>query len=627
MNALTLLFVVPFVTALLSGLFIKARKFVWSVFLAVSVFVSYDLYTLYGHWDLQYSFELGYKVFGENLTLTLGNNPLGWFFAFFAALVTLSIALFSLAFNDEKHHNKISPLWLILIFANFGIFFAQDWLMFFIMWELMGWVSYFVIANGKEVSGSAARFYLSMSLAGASALLLGIILMAAQTKTFDIQASLAGLIGMFPDRAGIGLMLLALFGVTFFIKSAVFPFYMWPQRAYAEASHDFTAFLSTVMSKYGIYGLIMFLVPVLQQADIPALGRINAPAYLIAVLGSITAVLGTLLAIFQTDMKKLFAYSSVANVGYIVTSMSALSVIGIQGALFHSVSHMIYGGAIFLTIAAVIYRTGQRDMHKVGGLVYRMPLTFMTFLLAIIAAASIPPLNGFPSKWLIYHALMTNRMIFVVIALVFASTGAFMYLFRMLASVFLGQLPNEYKDVKEVPLLMAIPMIIMMAAMMAIGVVPGLVMKPLNAVLQSLGYQVAEASWTTLNSPLASSEVNVTHIFGIFAAAVVITGILYLVSGRHHKIPQEDNYTAGEDPLEWGTTPDRFNFSYGFYEPFKEIFNRAMETISFDRWICSFGRNVERLSDSLRGLYLNSQGSVLLLCLGVMLFIIGGWLV
>jgi NADH-quinone oxidoreductase subunit M len=126
---------------------------------------------------------------------------------------------------------------------------------------------------------------------------------------------------------------------------------------------------------------------------------------------------------------------------------------------------------------------------------------------------------------------------------------------------------------------------------------------------------------------LANSEVNVTHIFAIFVVAVGITGILYLVSGKHHKIPQEDNYTAGEDPLEWGTTPHRFNFSYGFYEPFKEMFNRALDTISFDRWICSFGRNVERLSDSLRGLYLNGQGSVLLLCLGVMLFIIGGWLV
>lgn len=627
MNALNLLFVIPLLTAIIAAFFLKSRKFVWTMFLAVSAFLSYELYTLYGRWDLSYQLELGYKVFGENLTLTLGNNPLGWFFAFFGALVTFSIALFSLAFNDKEHESKISPLWLLLIFANFGIFFAQDWLIFFVMWELMGWASYFAIANGREVSAKAAKFYLSMSLAGASALLLGIVLLAGQTQTFNIQASIKGLIALFPAQAGTGALLLVLFTAAFFIKSAVFPFYMWPQRAYAEASHDFTAFLSTVMSKYGIYGLLLFVVPVLQQADLPVLGKINSPAYLLATLGAITAVLGTLLAIFQTDMKKLFAYSSVANIGYIVTSMSALSVIGIQGALFHSVNHMIYGGAIFLTIAAVIYRTGEREMHKVGGLVYRMPLTFMTFLLAIIAAASIPPLNGFPSKWLIYHALMSNHMVFVVIALVFASTGAFMYLFRMLASVFLGQLPDAYKEVKEVPFFMAVPMVILMGAMMAVGVVPGLVMKPLNAVLQTIGYSVNEAGWTTLNSPLAGSEVNVTHIFLIFVVAVIVSGFLYLVSARQHKIPQEDNYTAGEDPLEWGTTPDRFNFSYGFYEPFKEIFNPALARISLDRWICSFGRNVERLSDSLRGLYLNGQGSVLLFCIGVALFIIGGWLV
>jgi len=627
MNALALLFIVSLLAALLSALFLKARKFIWTLFLAVSAFLSYELYTLFGQWDLSYSFELGYKVFGENLSLTIGNNPLGWFFAFFASLVTLSISLFSLAFNDEKHASKISPLWLVLVFSNFGIFFAQDWLMFFIMWELMGWASYFAIANGKEISAKAAKFYLSMSLAGASALFLGIVLLAQKVQTFNIQASIKGLIALFPAQMSMGTAIMVLFIIAFFIKSAVFPFYMWPQRAYAEASHDFTAFLSTVMSKYGIYGLLLFIVPVLQQADFPALGKINTPAYLLATLGAITAVLGTLLAIFQTDMKKLFAYSSVANIGYIVTSMSALSVIGIQGALFHSVNHMIYGGAIFLTIAAVIYRTGERDMHKVGGLVYRMPLTFMTFLLSIIAAASIPPLNGFPSKWLIYHSLMTNRMIFIVIAMVFASTGAFMYLFRMLASVFLGQLPDAYKEVKEVPLFMAIPMVIFMGAMLAVGVVPGLVMKPLNAVLQTMGYAVGETSWTTLNSPLASSEVNVTHIFYIFVVAAVVSGFLYFFSAKQHKTVQEDNYTAGEDPMEWGTTPDRFNYSYGFYAAFKEIFNTALDKISLDRWICSFGRNVERLSDALRRMYLNAQGSVLLLCFGVVLFIIGGWLV
>ncbi|WP_338537385.1 proton-conducting transporter transmembrane domain-containing protein [Helicovermis profundi] len=622
-----MILLLPLLVALLTTVIMKYQKVVWSLFFVVSGFLSYELYTMYGKWDLVYNVELGFKIFNQNVVLGLVNSPLGWFFAFFASLTTLLIAMFSIAYNDKKHDSKTAPIWLILIFSNLGIFFAKDWLMFFIMWEAMSTTAYFIIAHGKEVSAKAAKFYLSISLIGTSTLLLGIILVSNLANSFDIARSIDSVIKLFSVNYGLALFYIGLFVTTFLIKSAVFPFYMWPSKAYAESPDDFTPFLSTVMSKYGVYGIAVFILPILQNANIPALGKINEPAYMLAYLGAITSVLATLLAIFQTDMKKLFAYSSVANIGYIVMGLSTMSAIGIEGALFHSVNHMIFKTAIFLSLAAVIYRTGERDMHKLGGLVYKMPLTFMVYLLAIISAAGIPPLNGFTSKWQIIQALMSQRMLFVAIAMIFASTGAFMYLFRCLASVFLGQLPDKYKSVKEAPLFMAIPMTILMVIMLLVGVIPGIITKPIHVVLVSMGYKVKEATWTTVHSALSNSDLNLTYLFYVFMAAFAISLIMYIFSAKQTKVAQEDNYTGGERPEDWGTTPERFNFSYGFYQPFKQIFNPMLSLISFDRWMSSFGRIVERVSNALGILYTKSEGAILMLYIGIAILIIGGWII
>ena len=126
MNIMLMLLVVPLITAFLTMAVLKYQKTVWTIFLAVSGYLSYALFTMYGNWDLSWSMELGFKMFGKNIELGLINSPLGWFFAFFASLTTLLIAMFSIAYNDEKHDSKTAPIWLLLIFSNIGILFAKD---------------------------------------------------------------------------------------------------------------------------------------------------------------------------------------------------------------------------------------------------------------------------------------------------------------------------------------------------------------------------------------------------------------------------------------------------------------------------------------------------------------------
>ncbi|SHE47633.1 proton-conducting transporter membrane subunit [Caloramator proteoclasticus] len=621
------LLLVPLITTLSIAFFIKYKRVTWTLFLASNGFILYKLYSIYGMWSLSYSFNTGYEILGAKFNLGVSNNPIGWYFAFFSALITLIISIFSIGFNKNSKSN-VSVIWMLIIFSNLGIFFAKDWVTFFMMWELMGWTSFFAITNGKDKALDGAKYYLSLSLFGAALLLIAISLLGAYTGTFEILPSAFGLLQIINSSTKLGIVILLLFLTTFIIKSAIFPFYMWPQKVYAEGPEDYITFMSSVMIKYGIYPMAIFIVPVVGSVNLPRiLNTGNVLQYVIGYLGAISAVLGTLLAIFQTDMKKLFAYSSVSNMGYILLGFSSMTIVGFEGSLFHVVNHMILKAAIFLTLAAVVFRTGESEMHKLGGLVYRMPLTFMTFLLGIIAAAGIPPLNGFGSKWMIIQALMSKKMVVFAIAMIFASTGAFMYLFRALASIFLGQLPDRYKEVKEVPLTMAVPMFIMMVIMLLVGVVPGVVMKPLTTALKAVGYNVDIASWTVLEGSLKNATIDLKIVFYMFVAGVIISGLMYFFGNKSETVPQEDNYTAGEYPEEWGVDADRFNYSYSFYQPFKEMFDPLLESISIDDLFASVGRNFEYLSTTIQGLFKRGEGAVLLFSIGVLLLILGGLII
>ncbi|KRQ87925.1 Hydrogenase-4 component B [Caloramator mitchellensis] len=620
------LLMVPLITALISAVFIKHKNIVWPLFLTANAYILYKLYTLYGQWELVLNANTNFEVFGAKISLGVANNPIGWYFAFFSAIITFIISVFSLGFNKNSKGN-VAPVWMLIIFSNIGIFYAADWITFFMMWELMGWTSFFAITNGNKKALDGAKYYLALSLLGASSMLVGILLLGNLTGTFEMFGTAYGLVQMFSQETTASVTIIILLLMAFFIKSAIFPFYMWPSKVYAIGPEDFITFMSSVMIKYGIYPIAMFMIPVFGSIELPQILNTGSwIQYFIGYLGAISAVLGTILAIFQTDMKKLFAYSSVANMGYILLGFAALNIVGFEGALFHTVNHMVLKAAIFLTLAAVVFRTGESEMHKLGGLVYRMPITFLTFLLGIIAAAGIPPLNGFGSKWMIIQALMSKRMVVFAIAMIFASTGAFMYLFRALASIFLGQLPDRFKEVKEVPLTMSIPMIVMMIGMLLIGVIPGVVMKPLTYALNAVGYNVQIASWTTLEGALKNSTIDLTVVFLIFFAGFIISAIMYVLGNKAQTVPQDDNYTGGEYPEEWGVDADRFNYSYSFYQPFKEMFDPLLERVSIDGFFSSIGRNFEYMSTTVQGLYKRGEGAVLLFSIGVLLLILGGWI-
>ncbi len=610
--------------------FRKVKRLQWVVLFAAAVFFSYVAVSLYGKWGLTDSLNLGL------FTASFTNSYIGWLFFAFSSGVSLIISIFSLSFNDKKHITGVAPLWTVLLAANAGIFFAADWIAFLVAWELMGWTSFFIISHGKEKSFQAGIYYFALSLIGTAALLAAIFIIQGATGTFAIAASVKALLALWSTKPGLLYFIAILLTVTFFAKSAAGPFYMWPAKAHAEAPDDFSSFLSGIMIKYGVYGLILAVIPMFAEPGTAAAagtaGYLGAAVhgtplylYILGWVAAFTAVWATILAIRENDMKRLMAYSTVSNIGFIILALSVNTAFGIAAAIFHTFNHMIFKGGIFLSLASVKFRTGEREMHKLGGMAYRMPIAFFAFLLGIIAAAGIPPMNGFASKWMVFQALFSHKLLFLMIPAFFASTASFMYLYRGLHSIYLGQLSPRFAKIKPAPPLQSIAMILLMVAMYVLGGWPGFVLQPVNSAIANAGFGSIQVSLGSIVG--TTTSIHLTVVSFVFLFSVVGVFVLYILGKRRSHVEAMDTYTAGETPEDWGVTPEQYHYAYRFYEPWEKMTDPLVDTVSFERWFENIRHNFARMSRSIArwtamkrpATMLAASAVVLILILGVLL--------
>lgn len=602
-------------------LFRRARRVQWIVLFLAAAFFAYAAVRLYGNWNASFVITLG------PFTVTYTNTWIGWLFLAFSSGVSVVISIFSLSFNDRKHVSGIGPLWTVLLAANAGIFLASDWIGFLVAWELMGWTSYFIISHGKEKSFQAGIYYFTLSLVGTATLLAAVFLIQSVSGTLDIAGSITALRARWATNPAVVYVVASLLTITFFAKSAAGPFYMWPAMAHAEAPDDFSSFLSGIMIKYGVYGLILAVVPLFAGTGgtAGAGGAVGAgsaggsaamsitaagagyvgPAihgtpiflYLLAWIGAFTAVWATILAIRENDMKRLMAYSTVSNIGFIILALCVNTAFGVAAAIFHTFNHMIFKGGIFLSLASVKFRTGEREMHRLGGIAYRMPIAFFAFLLGIIAAAGIPPMSAFVSKWMVFQSLFSHKLLFLMIPAFFASTASFMYLYRGLHSIYLGQLSPRFARIKPAPPLQSIAMIILMIAMYAVGTFPGLTLVPLNNALTASG--IGSIGVTLESVTGITTTVNLTVVSVVFLGSVIGVFVLYLLGKRRAHVEALDTYTSGETPEDWGMIPEQYHYAYRFYEPWEKMTNPLVDTVDFERWFGNIRHNFARASRSV----------------------------
>jgi hydrogenase-4 component F len=292
-------------------------------------------------------------------------------------------------------------------------------------------------------------------------------------------SELRGVAGLIPRSVAI--FVVAFLIVGFGTKAGVAPFHPWLPDAHAEAPSPVSALLSGVMIKMAAYALARTVT-------------IFFPAYpaltvFIVVLGSFTMLLGGVMALAQDDLKRLLAYSSVSQMGYVIVGLGFGTYLGVYGGLFHLVTHAAAKGLLFLSVGAVIYATSERSLSQLGGLRKRMPVTAVCFFIGAFSIAGMPPFAGFMSKLTIFMAGAGAGMWAAVAIAVFTSLLTLIVVFRAGQAVFWGSPKSEAAaadSVREVPASLWVAMIALAAVCLLLGICPQLAYPLLNRAALSI---------------------------------------------------------------------------------------------------------------------------------------------
>ena len=391
------------------------------------------------------------------------------------AAVSMLSCLYSIKYM-EKEHDQGSYYANLLLFMTgmIGVIFAANLIQFYLFWELMLIPSYLLIANwGTSKDRLSIGFkYFIFTHVGALSMLLGILSIFAYTETFDLlklpeAMSEAMRAGKIPSQMIIVIFVLLLIG--FLVKMAAFPVHTWLPDAHSEAPTPISAMLSGVMIKCGAYGMARVLLMTFGPTVI------RTSDYL-TILGVITMAYGGLMALAQTDIKRLLAYSSISQMGYILFGLGAASELGVMGGLLHIINHAVCKSLLFMCAGAIIHQTGTRDIRKLGGLVGKMPTTGITCLIGAFSLLGTPPLNGFWSEWMIFGGGLASGKGLITIFGVLSTVITAGYYLWFAWRVFFGTTPENLNNVKEAPFWVLVPIIILATLSILLGVLPGLVL-------------------------------------------------------------------------------------------------------------------------------------------------------
>lgn len=440
------------------------------------------------------------------------------------------------------------PLLTALLLSLAALLTARTSLEFFFSWEVMTLSSYLLVTLGREAI-KPALLYLLFSLGSAFLILAGFGVAFAATGSIEL-----GALGSAGDARA---LVFSLLGLGFAIKTGAFGLHIWLPGAYAEADDDTTAILSAVMSKASIFGLVIVAGHLGVRAGIGL-----DPAYVLGWIGMLTATFGALMAVFQEDLKRLLAYSSMGQLGYIVAGVALMSHLGWVAALYMTVNHFLFKGVLFLVAAGVIYRTGTRLMYRMGGLIKNMPVTFVAAMIAIIAMSGVPPLSGFGGKWLLFNAMMDKGWYWLAAIGFFSSAVAFLYMFRLLQTVFLGQRKLEHKDLREAPAILLAPQVILLVGIMVLSAYPKLLLDPLSAAIAP--YVPGALVWDglALQSHLGHWNAPMIMIIvgGVWAVPLVLL-LLISLTLKIQPVKQFNIVYAAERPHR----PEDTHYAYRFF--------------------------------------------------------------
>jgi len=332
-------------------------------------------------------------------------------------------------------------------------------------------------------------------------------------------------------------------------------------------------------------------------------------------------VIPTFIAMLQNDAKQLLAWHGIGQGGYMILGISFGTSLGVAGGIFHTLNHAIYIVLLFMSVAAVQYRTnGERDLNSLGGLIKKMPIAFIGGLLGICGLIGMPLTNGFVSKWLIYKTLIVEGHPFLTFAALIGTWGTILSVYKFLHNMFLGQLPEKYKNVEKSPLSMQLPIIVLSLAILLFGIIPGIPLKVINTIGTSFGFESLNVTLWGITSE--TGTLNTINIFSAVLVVGLIVWILFRLGAKSVPVPQEDSYAAGTH-----IPKDKYHYTAEFYNPLYRMVKPFLRDVidEFYYWIAS---SMQRLSGSIRRVYAGDVGyyvMYIILFLAVLIFVQVKW--
>ena len=407
-------------------------------------------------WTIVTKGTLVYSVGGWKLPIgiALVLDGLAAFMLITVNLIAFSVSIYSISYMKRFTSKwKFYTLFLLMVAGMNGVVVTGDIFNLFVFLEIASVASYALVAFGTERHELEAAFkYTVMSTVGSLFILLGIVFLYSYTSTLNM-ADMANVLAQ-KGMSNIVIMVSILFIMGFGLKAALVPFHAWLPDAHPSAPAPISAMLSGVLIKsLGIYTLCRFFYNII--------GINSSFSSILMILGTLSMVIGVFLAIGQWDFKRLLAYHSISQIGYVILGIGLGTPLGIIGGLFHLFNHSVFKSLLFLNSGAVEYATGTRDLKKMGGLMTKMPVTGTTTLIASMSIAGIPPFNGFWSKLIIIiAAVQANRLGYAFWA-VLASILTLASFTKVMKYAFFGELRTRWSGIKEVPFFMKIAMVIL----------------------------------------------------------------------------------------------------------------------------------------------------------------------
>jgi len=401
-----------------------------------------------------------------------GLDPLSRLFALLVAAVMLAVVIYSTGYMARAAFANSYWFFLFLLSGSLiGVATAHEFGNFYVFWELMTWTSYFLVIHDRTAPALRAGFvYFVMCTAGAYVMQFGILLLHAQAGSFEM-----GAIARAMDHIGapVGMLAALCFLVGFAVKAGLVPVQQWLPLAHPAAPSSISAPLSGILTKAGIFGLAKVLFGVFGAAALARLAARGCNLELaIIALGLATMVFGDLRALFEQDIKRMLAYSTIAQIGEIVAVLGLGTPLAATAALLHVTNHAAMKSLLFLGVGALIWRSGRRRIAELAGLGRVMPISAGCYVLATLAIMGLPPFSGFVSKFLmIYAAAAAGNLLVAATLLAGSLVGCFYYL-RVARLLFFH--PYAGPAVAEAPASMLAAMGVLAAAILIGGLAPQL---------------------------------------------------------------------------------------------------------------------------------------------------------